>query len=111
MSEVYLNGKFVGNVDNPVEFASKIREDRRRGIIPGTVNVYYKDKTGEVQVEASKGRARRPLIIVKDGQPLLTEKHIKQLSIDNHIIVENQNEFGALSESMTNADIVPFRIP
>ena len=79
MAEVYLNGKLVGNVDNPVEFANKIREDRRRGIVPGTVNVYFKEKTGEIQVEASKGRARRPLIIVKDGQPLLTERHIKQL--------------------------------
>jgi DNA-directed RNA polymerase beta subunit len=79
MAEVYLNSKFVGNVDNPIEFVSKIRDERRKGIIAENLNVYYNEKPDEVQLESSKGRARRPLIIVKDGVPLLTEKHIKQL--------------------------------
>ena len=79
MAEAYLNSKFLGNVDNPIEFVSKIREERRKGMIADNVNVYYNEKSDEVQLESSKGRARRPLIIVKDGIPLLTEKHIKQL--------------------------------
>ena len=79
MAEVYLNSKFVGAIDNPIEFSQKIREERRKGIVAETVNVYYNDKMNEVQIESSKGRARRPLIIVKDGVPLLTEKHMKQL--------------------------------
>ena len=79
MAEVYLNSKFVGSVDNPIEFVQKIREERRRGSVSEKLNVYYKEKSNEVQLESSKGRARRPLIIVKDGVPLLTEKHIKQL--------------------------------
>ncbi len=79
MAEVYLNGKFVGNVDNPIEFASRLKDERKKGTVSENLNVYYKELTNEVQIEASKGRARRPLIIVKDGQPLLTEKHIKQL--------------------------------
>jgi len=79
MAEVYLNSKFVGTVDNPIEFAQKIREERRRGSISEKLNVYYKEQSNEVQLESSKGRSRRPLIIVKDGVPLLTEKHIKQL--------------------------------
>ena len=79
MTEVYLNSKFVGTVDNPIEFVQKIREERRRGTITEKLNVYYNEKANEIQLESSKGRARRPLIIVKDGIPLLTEKHIKQL--------------------------------
>ncbi|MEK6942771.1 MAG: DNA-directed RNA polymerase subunit B [Nanoarchaeota archaeon] len=79
MAEVYLNSKFVGTIDNPIEFSQKIKEERRKGIVAETVNVYYNDKLNEVQIESSKGRARRPLIIVKDGVPLLTEKHMKQL--------------------------------
>src|SRR3989338_1908944 len=79
MAEVYLNSKFVGSVDNPIEFVQKIREERRRGYVSEKLNVYYKEKSNEVQLESSKGRSRRPLIIVKEGLPLLTEKHIKQL--------------------------------
>ena len=79
MAEVYLNGKFVGNVDNPTEFVQKAREERRKGTIIDNLNIYYSEKSNEIQLESSKGRAIRPLIIVKDGVPLLTEKHIKQL--------------------------------
>ena len=79
MTEVYLNSKFVGAIDNPIEFVQKIREERRKGIITENLNVYYNEKANEIQLEGSKGRARRPLIIVRDGIPLLTERHIKQL--------------------------------
>jgi len=79
MAEVYLNSKYVGTIENPIEFADKIREERRKGIITENLNVYYNDKANEVQLECSKGKCRRPLIIVKDGVPLLTERHINQL--------------------------------
>src|SRR3989338_556183 len=79
MAEVYLNSKFAGTIDNPIEFAQKIREERRKGSVSENLNVTYKDKIDQVHIESSKGRARRPLIIVKDGVPLLTERHIKQL--------------------------------
>ena len=29
MSEVYLNGKFIGNIENPEEFRIKVIEERR----------------------------------------------------------------------------------
>src|SRR3989338_4483563 len=79
MAEVYLNSKFVGIIDNLNKLVEELKEDRRKGKLPSNLNVAYDDKANEVYVETSKGRARRPLIIVKDGQPLLTEKHIKQL--------------------------------
>jgi len=77
--EVYLNGKFVGKVENPGEFAQKIREARRSGRVSPEVNVYYNEKTGEVQVESGKGRLRRPLIVVKNGKPLLTREHLEKI--------------------------------
>ena len=78
MAEVYLNSKFVGTIDNPIEFVHKLRDERRKGFMTENMNVHYNEKLNEVQVETSKGRARRPLIVVKDGVPLLTEKHVKQ---------------------------------
>ena len=79
MSELYLNNKFVGNVDNPHEFVNKLKEDRRSNKFPEDINVYYDQSRNEIYVESGRGRARRPLIIVRDGKPLLTERHIKQL--------------------------------
>ncbi len=79
MSEVYLNGKFVGDVDNGQEYAKKVRTDRRSGALSTNVNVYYDEVLDEVRVESSRGRCRRPLIVVNEGMPALTDKHVKQL--------------------------------
>jgi len=79
MTEVLLNGKFVGTVDDAEAFAKQIKLDRRGGAISGEINVYYDELLDQVHVEASKGRSRRPLIVVRDGLPLLTDRHVKQL--------------------------------
>jgi len=77
MSEAYLNGKFIGTVENPDDFVNKIREGRIKGNVLDNLNVYYDKKAGNIQMNDDKGRLRRPLIVVKNGQPLLTEDHIK----------------------------------
>lgn len=79
MVDVYLNSKFVGTVEDPDSFVAKVKDERRAGSITSNLNIYNNKEADEIFVEASKGRARRPLIVVKDGQPLLTEKHLKQL--------------------------------
>jgi len=79
MSEVYLNGSFIGTVENPKEFVSQVRMERRKNKISSNLNVFYNESTNNITIENEKGRVRRPLIVVKDGQPLLTEQHIKQL--------------------------------
>ena len=79
MSEVYLNGKYIGEVESKDNFINQLKTERRKGIITGNLNLNYNPDFDEIRIETSKGRVRRPLIIVKDGIPLLNEKHIKQL--------------------------------
>jgi len=43
------------------------------------VNVSVKDRTQEVIVNADAGRARRPLIVVENGEPLLGDEEIEAL--------------------------------
>ena len=79
MTEVYLNNKFIGTVTNPQEFVQKVVEERRKNKISKEINIFYNERSGEILMDSSKGRARRPLIVVKDGKSLLTEAHVKQL--------------------------------
>jgi DNA-directed RNA polymerase subunit B' len=79
MSEVYLNSKFVGTVEGPQNFVQQVKEERRKNKITNNLNINYDDESDCISIETLRGRARKPLIIVKNGQPLLTEKHIKQL--------------------------------
>ncbi len=78
-AEVYLNGKFVGEVDDALEFVERVKQDRRSGALSIEVNVHHEKALNQVYIESSRGRCRRPLIIVKDGMPLLTERHVSQL--------------------------------
>jgi DNA-directed RNA polymerase subunit B' len=82
MAEVYLNGSFVGNVDNPKEFMEQVKIDRRKGKLTNNLNIYVNIDNSVIQIDTTGGRSRRPLIIVKDGLPLLTDNHVKQLEKD-----------------------------
>lgn len=79
MSEVYFNGKFIGTVENGLEFAEQVRGERRKDIISAELNINYNEKTDNVMMQGDKGRVRRPLIIVKEGKPMLTDAYIKQI--------------------------------
>lgn len=79
MSEVYFNGKFIGTVENGLEFTNQVRGERRKDIISSELNINYNEKTDNVMMQGDKGRVRRPLIIVKEGKPMLTDAYIKQI--------------------------------
>tara|TARA_Y100000310_G_scaffold299605_1_gene334601 strand:+ start:2466 stop:4268 length:1803 start_codon:yes stop_codon:yes gene_type:complete len=79
MTEVYFNGKFLGKIQVAKDFIKQVIESRRKGVLSNSLNIYYNEQVNEVYIGNSKGRARRPLIIVKDGVPLLTDKLFKQL--------------------------------
>jgi len=76
-AKVYVNGSLVGTHSDPHELADQIREARRRGDVSEMVNVSVKDRTREVIVNADAGRARRPLIVVENGAPLLTDEEVE----------------------------------
>ncbi|MXR42467.1 DNA-directed RNA polymerase subunit B [Halobaculum sp. WSA2] len=78
-AKVYVNGSLVGTHPDPNQLAAQIREARRRGDVSDMVNVSVKDRTDEVIVNADAGRARRPLIVVENGEPLLDDETIEAL--------------------------------
>jgi len=79
MTDVNVNGKFIGTVDDSKEFVKNIIGLRRRGQISPMLNVQYVEKHDTVNIEVGKGRLRRPLVVVKEGRPLITKKHLEQL--------------------------------
>ncbi len=79
MTEVFLNSKFAGEVDDAQKFVNSIVDERRKGTVAKEVSVHYAEDSDQVFVESSKGRLVRPLIIVKNGKSLVSDRHIQQL--------------------------------
>src|SRR3989344_2459701 len=79
MVDVYLNEKFIGNVNDPDAFVNSVKERRRTGKLPLNVNILHNKEFNEIYIESSTGRTRRPLIIVQDGKSLLNKDHLDKL--------------------------------
>jgi len=80
-TKIFVDGLLVGYHVNGEELARSLRELRRRGEISNSVNLalYKFPHVQEVWINTDEGRVRRPLIIVENGKPLLTQEHIKGL--------------------------------
>ncbi len=81
--DVYLNDKFIGTVENAKEFVKQIRSERRKGVLSQELNFFFDEEYDEIYLDATKGRARRPLIVVENAKSRLTEKHIEDLKSNN----------------------------
>lgn len=79
MTSVFLNWSLIGEVKNPKALVNEIKKKRRSGKISKEVNVYHDEVLDEILINDSSGRIRRPLIIIKDGKPMLKNSHIKDL--------------------------------
>lgn len=112
MTKIFFDGRYVGETKNPEKLVKEIKGKRRIGLISNQVNIAYHQHLDEVKILADSGRIRRPLIVVENGVPKLTNEHIEKLKkgestwndlIKNGIIEyldteEEENTFIALSE-------------
>ncbi|MFH1590652.1 MAG: DNA-directed RNA polymerase subunit B [archaeon] len=129
MADCYLNGKFVGSVKDPQEYRERLVAERRKGKITANLNVLYDSENDELKIETSKGRSRRPLIVVREGKSLLTDSHIHQLDrkeitwndlvrqgiVEYLDAAEEENTYVAFTEaeltpSHTHLEVAPFDI-
>ena len=77
--DVFFNGRFIGSVENPVNFSKKIRKKRRDGELPLQLNVRYDNNFEIIIISTEPGRALRPLIIADNGIPRLNKDHLVKL--------------------------------
>jgi DNA-directed RNA polymerase subunit B len=80
--DVFFNGKFIGFIRNPKEFAAGVRKIRREGKIPREISVRYDSLLEQITISSEVGRVLRPLIIVENGASKLKDEHFVLLEND-----------------------------
>ncbi len=78
-ARVFIDGALVGYHPDPEYLVRELKRMRREGKLPNQVNIAYHEHRNEVVINTDRGRARRPLIVVEKGKPLLTEEHIEKV--------------------------------
>ncbi len=106
-SRVFVDGALIGLVDDPKALVQTIRTMRRQGAISPEVNVSHKEYNGDVVLLTDRGRARRPLIVLKNGEPLITDEDLAKLEkkeVDmNYFIQRGLIEFIDAEEEETSS--------
>lgn len=77
---IFLNGLILGIHRSPGMFVKRFRVMRRHGRVREFVSIFKNDVHKAVYIASDGGRVCRPLVIVDNGIPRVTSKHIKELS-------------------------------
>jgi DNA-directed RNA polymerase subunit B len=83
-ARVFVDGQLVGYVEDGAHLAHTLRTMRRSGKIHPHVGVYLysslnDNATKRLYVSCNSGRVLRPLVIVREGRPLITEEIIEKI--------------------------------
>ncbi|MFH0849184.1 MAG: DNA-directed RNA polymerase subunit B [archaeon] len=133
-AKVFVDGTITGYCRDPEVLANDIRKLRREDKISTEVNVaFYSIETAksrpELYVNCDEGRVRRPLIVVENEKPKLTEGHREKIQRDEigweELIKEGVIEYldadeeenavvalgnSAISNKTTHLEIAPYTI-
>jgi DNA-directed RNA polymerase subunit B len=80
--DVFFNGRFIGYVDNPDDFAKRARIERRAGNLPREMSIRHDKELNMIVMSTEVGRVLRPLIIVESGASKLKDDHLVLLGND-----------------------------
>ena len=83
-SRIFVDGRFVGYYADGAQLVEKLRQLRRSYKIHAHIGVSYHapghdGATHRIYVSCNAGRVLRPLIVVRDGRPLLTSELLEKV--------------------------------
>jgi DNA-directed RNA polymerase II subunit RPB2 len=68
MTKLFVNGCWIGGIDNPTDCVDKIILYRRNGLIPIYTSVTFNNSDNIVYIYTDGGRLCRPIFYVKDNE-------------------------------------------
>ena len=86
-TKIFVNGAWIGSLDNPIETCATIRMFRRNGLIPSFTSVSFNYENNEIFIYTDSGRLSRPIYYIDDKT--------KKISYERPEIIEliNSNNY------------------
>ena len=75
-SKVFVNGRWVGVLDNPIETIAMFKLHRRAGLMPSYNSISFKYDTCEIYIYTDAGRLTRPVYYTRNGMPSYDNKGV-----------------------------------
>ncbi|KYQ89728.1 RNA polymerase III [Tieghemostelium lacteum] len=76
---VLLNGQIIGIHNSPDYFVENLRRMRRAGRIKEFVSICANKAHKTISIACDGGRLCRPLVVIENGRPKITQEHITEL--------------------------------
>ena len=77
--KVFLNGRWIGCSNNPIELFNDIKIKKSKGIINIYTSIIFNYRQQEIYITNEYGRLLRPLLKVNDNKLLITKEIIKRI--------------------------------
>ena len=103
-SKIFVNGNWIGVIDNPLELVKMLKLYRRNGIIPTFVSVSFNYQSNEINIYTDVGRLTRPIYYIEDGKLSFNREDVTEL-FSNGTITWEQITSGFLKKSEPNFSI------
>jgi DNA-directed RNA polymerase II subunit RPB2 len=78
-SKVFVNGIWIGAVDDPIGIVDALKLYRRNGIIPTYTSISFDYQRNEVYIYTDAGRLTRPIYYIDDEKFSYDRKEVKDL--------------------------------
>uniref|UniRef100_A0A6C0LBE0 DNA-directed RNA polymerase n=1 Tax=viral metagenome TaxID=1070528 RepID=A0A6C0LBE0_9ZZZZ len=75
-TKVWVNGVWLGVINNPLETVKLLKLFRRNGLIPMQTSISFLFQENEVQIFTDSGRLIRPIYYIEEGRPSFQRKAI-----------------------------------
>ena len=86
-TKLFVNGSWIGVVEDPVEVVKMLKLYRRNGIIPTFTSIRFEYSKNEIYIFTDSGRLTRPIYYVDED-----EKHHKKASYKREHVIKLLNE-------------------
>ena len=82
-SKVFINGQWIGVLDNPIETIDMFKLHRRAGLLPSYNSISFKYDTREIYIYTDAGRLTRPVYYIRNGMPSYDNKTVIKKIIES----------------------------